>query len=194
MLSKNCPHPLLHACAPVCALGCWALPASLLPSLKERALSSLLALHNPFCSPGGTGRDMATRMGLAVYGPQWWYSEHPICHNFPLQGSQVVPTVPGSSTDCVGLWRVRVSKAPALQHSPTEPRCERAWDSAEELLGPSCLPQLLSGTEKDNVLRQSVMDGRARPEMRRRIALLAGGVGGRLKGRGSAFPGAVQSC
>lgn len=194
VLGKNWPHPLSHACAPVCALGCWALPASLLPSLKERALRSLLAVHNPYHSPGSTGQDMATRMDLAVCGPQGWYSECLICHNFHLQGSQVVPTVPSSSTDFVGLWRVQVSKAPALQHSPVEPRCECVWDSAEELLGPSCLPRPLSGEVKDNVLRQSVMDGRARPEMRRRIAPLAGGARGRLKGRGSAFPGAVQSC
>lgn len=193
MLGKNWPRPLSHACAPVCALGCWALPASLLPSLKERALSSLLAVRNPYCSPGRTGQEMAAKMGLAVYDPQWWYSECPICHNFHLHGSHGVPTVPGSSTAFVGLWRVRVGKAAALQHSPTESKCECVWDSAEELLGPCCLPQLLSGEVKDNVLRQSVMDSRAGPEMRR-IALLVGGAEGRLKGRGSAFPGTVQSC
>lgn len=63
MLDKNWLNALSHACAPICALDCWALPASLLPSLKERALSSLLAVCNPFCSPGGAGQDMATRMG-----------------------------------------------------------------------------------------------------------------------------------
>lgn len=54
-----------------------------------------------------------------------------------------------------------------LQPCSTEARWEHVWDSAEELLGPSCLPQLLSGEGKDNVLRQSVMDGRASPETRR---------------------------
>lgn len=160
VLGKNWPHPLSHACASVCALGCLSLQASLLPSLKERALSSLLAVYNPYCSPGGTAQDMATRMGLAVYGAQWWYSECPICHNFHLQGSLLCP-------QCQAAPRILLVFGEFEAAKPTEPRCERVWDSAEELFGPSCLPQLLSGEVKDNVLRQSVMDGRASPEMRR---------------------------
>lgn len=43
--AKNQPHPLWHACAPM--LGCWALPASPLPSGKDGAPHSQLAVCNP---------------------------------------------------------------------------------------------------------------------------------------------------
>lgn len=84
-------------------------------SLQERALSSLLAVQNPHCGPGGTGQDTPTRMDLSACDPQWCYPECPSCHSFHLQGLWVVSAVPGSSTGSVGLWRARVSKAPALQ-------------------------------------------------------------------------------
>lgn len=103
-LGKNLPHPLSHACAPV--LGCWALPASPLPSGKDGAPHSFLAVYNPYCSPGGARQDMATRMDLAACGPARWYSDCPVCHNFYPQESQVVPVMQGSSMDLVGLRRV----------------------------------------------------------------------------------------
>lgn len=103
-LGKNQPHPLWRACAPM--LGCWALPASPLPSGKDGALHSLLAVCNPYCSPGGAGQDTATRMDLAACGPVWWYSDCPVCHSFYPQGSQVVPAMQGISADLVGVWRI----------------------------------------------------------------------------------------
>lgn len=65
-LARTQPHPLSHACGPV--LGCWALPASPLPSGNDRAPRSLLAVYNPYCSPGDAGQDMAIRMDLAACG------------------------------------------------------------------------------------------------------------------------------
>lgn len=183
VLGKNWPHPLSHGCAPVCALRCWALPASLLPSLKERALSSHCAALGHWTGHGNKDGISCVWSTAVVFRTS---------HLPPLPS----PRITGGAHRAKQLHGLCWSLESSSQQSssPAEPRCECVWDSAEELLGPSCLPELLSGEVKDNGLRQSVMDGRARPEIRRWIALLSGGVGGRLKGRGSAFPGAVQTC
>lgn len=141
-LAKNQPQLLPHACGPV--LGCWALPASPLPSGNDRAPRSLLAVYNPFCSPGDAGQDMAIRMDLVACGPAWWYSGCPVC----LTGQLPSPKTAGGAHDAGQLCGpCRSSESLNRQSSsPTAESCRAKVQACLRFSKVTALSQLPSST------------------------------------------------